>query len=185
MKRASARRQRQRRRERGKNASDALMRAVAERLVGARFAAAKPDLLAFSGGEFLWRQADGLVRAVAERLIGTATARAPPIILAGLDIDAVGGLLRGDRFGHCSLFLQIRFRFNVAFNSIFDRRVRDKADVTESSNTRWRFTPTSPTTNWRRSCATTRWATSSRARASPKVSKIPISCCAPRPASIS
>src|SRR5580698_9337711 len=90
------------------------MRAVAERLVAAGLAPAQPHLFAFGGGEFLRRQSYCLVRAVAEWLVRAAATGAPPIILPSLEIDAIGGLLRGNGFSHCCLFLKRWLRFNVA-----------------------------------------------------------------------
>jgi hypothetical protein len=72
---------------------------VAKGFVGARFAAAQPDLLCFGGAESLRCQAHRFVKTVAEGLARAAPAGAPPIVLPRFDTDAIGRFLRGNRFG--------------------------------------------------------------------------------------
>src|SRR5579863_1867501 len=82
--------------------SEALMRAVAERLAAGRLAAAQPHRPALLRGEGERGEADGLVRAVAEGLSTAAPAGAPEVPLAFLDGDLIGRLLRRNRFSHLS-----------------------------------------------------------------------------------
>src|SRR4051794_22507647 len=82
--------------------SERVVRAVAERLVGGRLAAAEPDLLALLGGIGERAETGALVRAVAERLAEAAAAGTPEIAFPGLDRDVVRLFLSRDRRVHLS-----------------------------------------------------------------------------------
>src|ERR1700751_2349270 len=86
----------------GQAASDSqgVVRTVAERLAAGRLAPAEPNLLARLGGKRDRGQPGAFVRPVAEWLRCAAAACAPEGPLPGLDVDAVGLLLRGDRTFH-------------------------------------------------------------------------------------
>src|SRR5713226_7219231 len=112
--------------------SQAVVRTVAERLAGGRFAAAEPDLFSRLGSERNRRQPGALMRAVAEGLRGAAPAGAPEIPLTGLDGDAVGLFLRGYRCVHsfapaiALASVRVLWRLCTAARTVCERRQANK-----------------------------------------------------------
>ncbi len=76
------------------------MCAVAQRAVGAVFAAAEIDRARLLGLVWRWRKSRSLVRAVAEWLRCALAARAPVVGFAGFDFDGDRGFLGDDRSAH-------------------------------------------------------------------------------------
>ena len=74
------------------------VRAVAERRVLGRLAAAEPSRAVFLGGERLGKEAGAFVRTIAERLVRGLAAGAPIIGLAGFDRARVRKPLRDASF---------------------------------------------------------------------------------------